>query len=104
MVLGEIEHANDKTGEQVALDVGIVLLDPLGHEGAEAGAAHVGRVGYHTVVAASEDLAGLKSTFQFIFRTTVKQTIGADEFDRLTQCGKVALTWSEQRADLVQMR
>ena len=47
MLLHQVETALNKARAQIALHIGIVLLNPLAHKGAEAAATHVGRVGHY---------------------------------------------------------
>lgn len=103
-VLRQVEPALDEACAKVALHVGVVLLDPPGHEGAEAGAAHVGRVGHHAVVTAGKHLAGIEGALEPPLRTAAEQAAVAGELDGLPDRGEVALARGEQRARLVQVR
>lgn len=103
-VLRQVEAALDEARAQVALDVGVAPLDPPGHEGAETGTAHVGRVGHDAVVAAGQGLAGGKGALEPLPRAAAEQAAVAGEADGLADRGEVALARGEQRARLVQVR
>ena len=44
MLAGKVHNTHDERREQVTLHVGVVLLDPLAHEGVKATAAHIRRI------------------------------------------------------------
>lgn len=76
VVLGETEHANDKAGEEVALHVGVVLLDPLAHEGVKATAAHIRRIRNGAGKTTGQLLADGGSAFELSFGRSGKKVIG----------------------------
>ena len=83
MVLGETEHANDKAGEEVALHVGVVLLDPLAHEGVKAAAAHIRRIRNGAGKTTGQLLADGGSAFELSFGRSGKKVIGTTRGGRL---------------------
>ena len=105
MLLHQVETALNKARAQIALYIWVILLDPLAHEGAEAAAAHVGRVGYYAGEFPFQAFARLLCLAQLFGNVGAEQACSACFGEALgiaADGGKLGFGGIQQAANLVQ--
>ena len=75
MLAGKVHNTHDERREQVALHVGVVLLDPLAHEGVKATAAHIRRIRNGAGKTTGQLLADGGSVFELSFGRNGKKVV-----------------------------
>ena len=76
LILDKVKTALDKARAEVALHVGVVLLDPLAHEWIKAAAAHIRRIRNGAGKTTGQLLADGGSAFELSFGRSGKKVIG----------------------------
>ena len=76
MLAGKVHNTHDERREQVALHVGVVLLDPLAHKGVKAAAAHIRRIRHDAGKTTGQFLADGGSAFELSFSRRSKKIVG----------------------------